>query len=77
MLRDIEGLSTDEAAEVLGLNVAALKSRLLRARLMVREELAAKLEKQPGLKARLVRVGMMLRQSLAERFDSGRRSGGQ
>ena len=77
VLRDIEGLSTDEAAEVLGLNVAALKSRLLRARLMVREELAAKLEKQPGLKARLVRVGMMLRQSLAERFDSGRRSGGQ
>lgn len=78
VLRDIEGLSTEEAAEVLSLNVAALKSRLLRARLMVREELAAKLEKQPGFKARLVRVGMMLRRSLAERFDSGRRrSGGQ
>jgi RNA polymerase sigma-70 factor, ECF subfamily len=76
VLRDVEGLSTDEAAEVLGIGPAALKSRLLRARLMVREALAARFEKRPGLKARLARVGMMLRRSVAERFDGGRWRGG-
>jgi RNA polymerase sigma-70 factor (ECF subfamily) len=40
MLRDIEQLSTEEAAKALGLGVAALKSRLLRGRLMLREALA-------------------------------------
>jgi RNA polymerase sigma-70 factor (ECF subfamily) len=40
MLRDIEQLSTEEAAKALGLRVAALKSRLLRGRLMLREALA-------------------------------------
>jgi RNA polymerase sigma-70 factor (ECF subfamily) len=40
MLRDLEQLSTEEAAKALGLGVAALKSRLLRGRLMLREALA-------------------------------------
>lgn len=40
VLRDIEGLSTEEAAAVLGLSVAAMKSRLHRARLFLRKELA-------------------------------------
>lgn len=40
VLRDIEGLSTDEAAEVLGISSSALKVRLHRARLMLREKLA-------------------------------------
>lgn len=40
VLRDIQQLSTEEAAEALGLGVPALKSRLLRARLMLREALA-------------------------------------
>lgn len=39
-LRDIEGLSTEETAELLGLSVPAVKSRLLRARLQLRERLA-------------------------------------
>lgn len=39
ILRDIEGLSTDEAAEVLGVSKSALKVRLHRARLMLREKL--------------------------------------
>jgi RNA polymerase sigma-70 factor (ECF subfamily) len=39
VLRDIEGLSSAEAAEVLGLSVAAVKSRLHRARLALRERL--------------------------------------
>lgn len=40
VLRDIEGLSTEEASEVLDLSVAALKSRLHRARLFLRKELS-------------------------------------
>ena len=40
VLRDIEGLSATEAGEVLNLSVAALKSRLHRARLFLRKQLA-------------------------------------
>jgi RNA polymerase sigma-70 factor (ECF subfamily) len=39
-LRDIDGLSTEETAESLGLSVPAVKSRLLRARLQLRERLS-------------------------------------
>jgi len=39
LLRDIEDLSTQEAADVLGLSENALKTRLSRARLRLREEL--------------------------------------
>jgi RNA polymerase sigma-70 factor, ECF subfamily len=38
-LRDIEELSTEETAEALGLSVPAVKSRLLRARLKLRQAL--------------------------------------
>ena len=38
-LRDVEGLSTEETAEVLDLTVPAVKSRLLRARLQLRDRL--------------------------------------
>lgn len=38
-LRDIEELSTEETAEALGLSVSAVKSRLLRARLKLRQKL--------------------------------------
>ncbi len=37
VLRDIEDLSTEETARIMGLSVPAVKSRLLRARLRVRE----------------------------------------
>jgi RNA polymerase sigma-70 factor (ECF subfamily) len=40
VLRDVEGLSTEETAEMLNLSVPAVKSRLLRARLQLRERLA-------------------------------------
>ena len=40
VLRDIEELSTREAAEALGLEVPTLKSRLLRGRLLLREALS-------------------------------------
>ena len=40
LLRDINQLSTEDAAETLGLSVPALKARVLRGRLMLRESLA-------------------------------------
>jgi len=39
VLRDVEGLSTEETAEALELSIPAIKSRLLRARLQLRERL--------------------------------------
>ena len=39
LLRDVEELSTEETAETLGLSIPAVKSRLLRARLQLREKL--------------------------------------
>jgi len=41
LLRDVEGLSTAEAAEAVGVTEANLKVRLHRARLLLRERLAA------------------------------------
>src|ERR671928_12781 len=40
VLRDVEGLSAPEVAEILGLSVEAVKSRLHRARVSVRERIA-------------------------------------
>ena len=40
MLRDLEELSTEEAANALGLTVPGLKARVLRGRLMLRESMA-------------------------------------
>jgi RNA polymerase sigma-70 factor, ECF subfamily len=40
VLREVEGMSTREAADVLGISESALKVRLHRARLALREELA-------------------------------------
>ena len=39
VLRDIQGLSTDEAAEALDISIASLKSRLHRARIILRRHL--------------------------------------
>lgn len=39
VLRDVDGLSTEETAEALDLSVPAVKSRLLRARLQLRDKL--------------------------------------
>lgn len=47
LLRDVEGLSAHEAAEVLGISVEALKSRLHRARTALREALRPTLEGAP------------------------------
>src|SRR5437588_6436281 len=47
VLRDIEELSIEETAEALGLSISAVKSRLLRARLQLREKLTRQF-KQKG-----------------------------
>ena len=39
-LRDVEGLSTEETAEMLDITEGAVKARLFRARLRLREELS-------------------------------------
>lgn len=41
ILRDIEGLSTAETAEILSISASAVKVQLHRARLMLREQLSA------------------------------------
>ena len=48
VLRDVEGLSTEETAETLGLSIPAVKSRLLRARLQLRERLTRYFRKRNG-----------------------------
>ncbi len=44
LLRDVEGLSTEDTAQVLGLRVATVKTRLHRARLAIRKALAPLLD---------------------------------
>ena len=48
VLRDVEGLSTEETAEALDLSIPAVKSRLLRARLQLRERLNRYFQKRDG-----------------------------
>jgi RNA polymerase sigma-70 factor (ECF subfamily) len=45
ILRDVEQLSTEETAEALGISVPAVKSRLLRGRLKLREKLSPSFER--------------------------------
>ena len=44
VLRDVEGFSTEETAEMLDLSISAVKSRLLRARLQLRDKLRRRLK---------------------------------
>src|SRR5512142_198733 len=48
VLRDVEGLSTEETAEALDLSIPAVKSRLLRARLQLRDRLERYFKKRDG-----------------------------
>jgi RNA polymerase sigma-70 factor (ECF subfamily) len=48
VLRDVEGLSTEETADALNLSIPAVKSRLLRARLQLRDRLTKYFKKQRG-----------------------------
>jgi len=46
ILRDIEEMSIEETAEALGLSISAVKSRLLRARLQLREKLTRQFKRK-------------------------------
>lgn len=48
VLRDIEDLSTEETSEALGISIPAVKSRLLRARLQLRERLTRFFRRKGG-----------------------------
>jgi len=48
VLRDVEGLSTEETAEALELSIPAVKSRLLRARLQLRDRLSRYFQRHNG-----------------------------
>jgi len=48
VLRDVEGLSTEETASALDLSIPAVKSRLLRARLQLRERLNKYFKRRKG-----------------------------
>lgn len=48
VLRDMENLSTEETAEALALSVPAVKSRLLRARLQLRDKLTRYFKRKGG-----------------------------
>ncbi len=56
VVRDVQGLTSEEAAAALVIGVSALKTRLLRARLMMREALAVYLQRKPTLKSRAAQV---------------------
>jgi hypothetical protein len=49
VLRDIEGLTIDQTVEVLNVSQTAVKARLLRARLMLRDNLTKYFSKQTHL----------------------------
>ncbi len=59
LLRDVEQLSSQQAADTLGLSLSATKTRLLRARLMVREYLSPHFRQRwhQGLLSRLKQRG--------------------
>jgi len=68
VLRDVQGLTTEEAAEALGISRPALKSRLLRARLMMREALAVHFQRPPSLKSKMIQARLKLFDALTVPF---------
>ena len=74
ILRDVEGLSAPEVATILGTSVAAVKSRLHRARVAIREELAPALGRPaiaPLRGARCPDVLTLFSQHLEGEIDPG------
>jgi RNA polymerase sigma-70 factor (ECF subfamily) len=61
ILRDIEEMSAEEAADALGIKVPTLKSRLLRARLLLRESLGHHFEEPRQLSTRMLDSAKRLR----------------
>jgi predicted DNA-binding protein (UPF0251 family) len=57
-------LTTEEAAEVLQISIPALKTRLLRARLMMREALAGDFQRPPTLKSKVFQARWKIQDAL-------------
>ncbi len=68
ILRDVEEMTAEEAAEVVGITVPALKSRLLRARLMIRESLSASLEEPPTFAGKIAHAAGDMGTAMAMRL---------
>jgi DNA-directed RNA polymerase specialized sigma24 family protein len=64
VLRDVEGLTSQEAAAALRIGLSAVKTRLLRARLLMREALAIRLQTDPSLLSRATQVRWKLQDVL-------------
>lgn len=78
ILRDIEGLGGEEAAEVMGIELATLKTRLHRGRMQLREHLSTLLSELPGagegefceaLRTALVAEGAEIDRATCERIE--------
>lgn len=76
-LRDVAEMDTVETAEILGLTIAAVKSRLLRARLMVREHLAERFAQKRGWASGLKRMGWMVRGMMGGKVQFAARKEGE
>jgi len=70
VVRDVQGLTSEEAAAALGIGVSTVKTRLLRARLMMREALAVYLQRRPTLKSRAAQVSWKLQDAFRARMRS-------
>lgn len=68
ILRDVEGLSAEEASKVVGIEVPALKSRLHRARMELRAHLGSILDAQPDAQA-CPELAQQLSEYAAEEID--------
>jgi RNA polymerase sigma-70 factor (ECF subfamily) len=71
VLRDVEGLTAAEVAEVTGLGVEAVKSRLHRARVQVRERLAPLLGRIPAPASTCPDVLGLFSRHLEDEIDPG------
>ncbi|MGH9711842.1 MAG: sigma-70 family RNA polymerase sigma factor [Candidatus Acidiferrales bacterium] len=68
VVRDVEGLTTEEASEVLQISVPALKTRLLRARLMMREALAGHFQRPATLRSKVFQARWRIQDALMAPF---------
>ena len=74
VMRDVQGEGTRETADALGIAIPAAKSRLLRARLMVREALSRRLARPATVKSQMMHLMLVMRDALSAKF--GKAHGG-
>jgi RNA polymerase sigma-70 factor, ECF subfamily len=73
VLRDVQGLTSEESAVALRVSVSTLKTRLFSARLLMREALACYFQKDSTLKSRIAKV----RWKIQDAFLAGLRRAAQ